>query len=296
MSRRPISLTAILVTVATVTLLVPYWWLLLDYWSEMSRPAAGSILAVVAAAVIGCMELRGLRPMSPTHTNRGIALVTLAVACYVLAVLADFRLGVGILGPAILATLLYMVWGRHGMASAGLGLVLLVLASPLPSRQLAAVTSLLLDATATAAHVLLEVVYGSISRTGYVLHLPVATVTVVEGCSGIGSLFMFLPISLIAVYVLRPISIIRGASLAVIAIVLGFGINLGRVITTALLVSWRPHLATSAAMHEALGVITVILGLAMLWLTACCLAPSHRKLLRRNSAHCLIPAQPEESP
>ncbi|MCS7270128.1 MAG: EpsI family protein [Gemmataceae bacterium] len=120
-----------------------------------------------------------------------------------------------------------------------------------------------------------------VQRQGCVLRLDGCDLNVVEVCSGIRSLTALLAVAAFLAY-WRGLSWQRGVCGLILAVPVIVLLNATRVFASGVLSQWAGPVALQGVFHTALGVLTVLMGVAVLWfLTAwlrarpsgCCCGP-----------------------
>jgi exosortase len=249
---------------ALVGLAVPWARLLISSWSDPTRSPGASVISFAAALLLA---LRALRDIGRTPGSRpwlGVAALAVTTAGYALSTATDFRVGAGLLMVGILTSLIYLDRGRTGVRALGLPLGLLALSTPIPGFVSSRLSAWLVDTAAILLPWLLQPLIGGVAAEGHVLHFEGGSVAIVDDCSGLDGILLFVPIAILVVWAHRPIGPLAGGLVLLSAIPLAFAGNLLRVVVSALLVAADSPLAYSDPAHEILGVVTLALSLAAL--------------------------------
>jgi exosortase len=143
-------------------------------------------------------------------------------------------------------------------------LMLLVLMIPLPAFVYDRLTLPLQLIASQLSEVTLETLGFSVLREGNVLHLPSQTLSVVEACSGLRSLYglVFLALAYAYFFTERPA---RRAILIASALPVAIAANTARITVTAVLGEYAPEY-THGIYHDALGWSVFVFGFLMLLL------------------------------
>lgn len=143
-------------------------------------------------------------------------------------------------------------------------LTLLVLMIPLPAFVYDRLTLPLQLLASQLSEVALETLGFSVLREGNVLHLPSQTLSVVEACSGLRSLYALVFLALAYAYFFSEHPA-RRAILIASALPVAIGANTGRITVTAVLGEYAPRY-TQGIYHDALGWSVFVFGFLMLLL------------------------------
>lgn len=167
-------------------------------------------------------------------------------------------------GLVLLTVGLLWCWaGRIGARSFGPAILFLIFMVPLPFAWQQPVGEFLqhfVSATSEAALGLCGLV---VHREGYMLHLPGHVLEVAQGCSGIRQITVFLGISVFLGLVGG--SRIHTATMLAFSIPIAVLANTLRITMTGLITWYLGPEWAVGMLHDLEGLITVLLGLAMLW-------------------------------
>lgn len=193
----------------------------------------------------------------------GVVAVVTGVLLHLVAALTT-AVSVDGAGLVLLAVGLLWCWaGRTGARSFGPAILFLIFIVPLPFAWQQTVGEFLqhfVSATSEAALGLCGLV---VHREGYMLHLPGHVLEVAQGCSGIRQITVFLGISVFLGLVGG--SRIHTATMLAFSIPIAVLANTLRITMTGL-ITWHLGPEWAAGMlHDLEGLITVLLGLTMLW-------------------------------
>ena len=134
---------------------------------------------------------------------------------------------------------------------------------PLQHRLQAATTSLATYALQAAARMHLISSSTPISREGFIIHTPASDLGVMEACSGVRSLTALMAIAAFVGY-WRGFSLVRGSVLMLLGLGIVILCNVLRVTTTGLLIDNAGPRYGEGEYHEALGFVTVLVGLGLI--------------------------------
>lgn len=184
----------------------------------------------------------------------------------------------GTIGLAVL----HFGWGRTRLLA--FPLLFCFFALPIPSVAYNPLQRGLQECTTWVAAKVLPLTGVAVQRHGYVLSLPSGEMGVVEACSGVRSVTALLAIAVLVAY-LRGFSIARGALL----LILTFGIvafsNSVRVVVTGLLQEFVGQQAIEGWPHEALGILVILIGLALIvWVS--------KRIAPRDQSATALPTEP----
>ncbi|MHC5066411.1 MAG: archaeosortase/exosortase family protein [Planctomycetota bacterium] len=260
-----------LILAVNLILLLPYLRLLSSLWATGSKDAAASGLAVAGGLVFGVPILRNASARPATQPALGFCGFILAAFLYVSAVLIDFRVLVGVSATGMLAAQCYLTYGSAVLRRLSVPFLLLLMATPVPAFILSGITRELLDLSVVLMPALLEPFLGPITVEGYHLFFgepgAVRGIEIVEDCSGLGGILLFVPLAVIFLYAHGKVSILAGSSLVLLSPVLGYLGSLFRIYVTGLFVSTDSDFLRSDGMHSVLGIVSLLLtGLVLLLL------------------------------
>ncbi len=257
-------MSRLLAPLMTATLLIPYITMLAAFWMSESKHSAASGLAFAGALVVGWLEKGRLKALAPGHhlvAIYGLAVVTMAYVC---SVILDFRVGVGFLAPAILISLLYMIRGWQGVFAMRLSIVLLLLSTPLPSFVMDRFTYFLLDALVVILPAILAVLQIPVAVDAANLAGNGWTVQVVEDCSGLGGILLFVPLSLLLLYSHPRVPPMGHALVLAASLPIAFSGTVLRILVDCVLGHWGSSLFSSDLFHQFVGLVSLLLGIVIL--------------------------------
>jgi exosortase len=239
-----------------------------EVWAVVDYQAHGYLVAPVAAAMAWArrpaLARAGRRPAAS-----GLLVLGVALAAYVVGVLADLISLQGVALPAALAGL--AAW-RRGWAAAGVlafPIAYLVFMVPVPPQWLAPLVTALQGFVTGVAIALLHAFEVPALREGNVLIVPEGSLFVAEACSGITSIVTLLPVAALLVFLVHASRrAALGLMLAVIPVAMFW--NLVRVLATvAATRSVGVVKATTGSLHDTAGMLTFVMGcLTLLALSA----------------------------
>ncbi len=254
MSNSRISILA----TAALLLLVPYFELLYATWTGSSKVAASSALAFAAGLAMAWRRRDVFRDEGHAgDAGVGIAVLLVAALAYAAAVLFDVRIVAGLGAVGIVAALILLYGGSSALRAMALPLALLLLATPPPGFLLGAMTQTLVAITVFVTPLVLGPFVGRIEIEGAVLHMTGGSVAVVDDCSGLGGVLLFVPLALVLVGLQDRVVAWKAALLPIVGIVLAFVGSLLRVWISAILVRFDLPLAESDVAHEVLGMVSL---------------------------------------
>jgi exosortase/archaeosortase family protein len=143
----------------------------------------------------------------------------------------------------------------------GFALLFLLFALPPPVRVRLAFQAPLQEATATCAAAVLPLLGIPVERNGFVLRLPSGELGVVEACSGVRSVTAVVAVAALVAHV-RGFGVLRGVVFVLLALPVVALANAVRVALSGVLQEALGPWVHEGAAHEALGVVTLLAGLA----------------------------------
>lgn len=232
-------------------------WVSFDYYSH------GFLVPLVAVWV--AREKAAVRDWPLVRDPRGGALIAIALAIYVLGLLAGEVTLQGIALVTAVAGAVCYLWGGAGLRTLAFPTGLLVFMVPIPPSWL---NPLILDLQllVSVAAVGVARAFGvAVVREGNVLVLPAGqSLFVAEACSGITSIVTLTPLALVLAYFTSRRLRTRGTIVACVipAAMLG---NLLRVVVTLLAAdAVGVERATGNPLHEFAGLLTFLLACGLL--------------------------------
>jgi exosortase len=252
-----------------VALLAPYLELLLMHWFSASGHAMASLLALAAAIMVAWLQRPAALAGPPQRNGLGLALLAVFVLAYALALsVLTRRTLVGGSATAIVACLCYLRYGGQGLQRLRYPLLLALLAIPFPGRLLDFLTYHLVGLASLVGTTVLSWLVAGVSQEGSVIVIAGhGAVEVVEDCSGLDGVLLFLPIAVTVVYFQPRLSGIAKAAILALAMPLALLGNLLRILLSGLLQVHYAELNRSEAFHQVVGIISLGLALlALIWL------------------------------
>lgn len=212
-------------------------------------------------------QQRDLTKLIPAQSDfRGLWLVFLACACYLLGQLAaEFFLS-RISFVLLLAGLTWTFWGIGRFKTLGFAFILLATMVPLPGIVYNMAAAPLQLFASRVAGDLAQILGVSIYREGNIIFLANTSLGVAEACSGLNSLASLVVASLLLGF-LEEASLLGRVLLLLLSVPLAIAVNVVRVAGTAILADYRPEFAMGFY-HTFSGWIIFVLGFGLLWLLA----------------------------
>ena len=272
-----------LILLLTASLLAPYLLMLVALWSSESKDSAASGLAFAGAVVLGWHKRSSLAGGSPGRKGLGMTGVFLATLCYTGSVILDFRVGVGIFAPAILLSLVYLFRGRHATVALRLPILLLILATPVPGFVMNEITYALLDFLVVVMSGILAWLHIQVSVDGYTLVGSDWGVQIVEDCSGLGGILLFVPLAILLLYAHPRVPPLGYAAVLAASLPIAFFGSVLRVLVSCLLGEMGSSLFSSDLFHQIAGLVTLLLGIVLLILLCRFATPTLRRPLPREA-------------
>lgn len=251
---------------ALLAFLGPYLVSLWMYWSGPAKGAASSALALVAGAWFLLRRPRAAAGGGSPVTAQplGLVLMALAVLVHLGAGASDFRLGLGLSAVLLVAALYVVLEGVATLRTRALSWVLLCFSVPVPGAIADWANVRLIDGAAAVALPLLGFLVGPIESQGYVLQFEGGRVSIVEDCSGLSGILLFLPLALLFLHLRPPASRLAGGLVFASALPLAWLGNLLRILITVLLLHWGVEASTDPFLHELVGIVSLALPLLVL--------------------------------
>lgn len=257
-------MSRLLAPLMTATLLIPYITMLAAFWMSESKHSAASGLAFAGALVVGWLEKGRLPAASPGHHLIALGGLAVATLAYVCSVILDFRVGVGFFAPGMLISLLYMSRGWQGVLAMRLAIVLVLLATPLPGFVMDRITYSLLDALLVILPAILAVLQIPVAVDASNLAGNGWTVQVVEDCSGLGGILLFVPLSLLLLYSHPRVPPMGYALILAASLPIAFAGTVLRILVDCVLGHLGSSLFSSEAFHLFVGLFTLLSGIVIL--------------------------------
>jgi exosortase len=214
--------------------------LALDWWTE-PRHTYGLLIPPLAVYLAWLRrEITLSHPVAPD--NRGLCLVALSSALYVLGTLgAEFFLA-RISFVVLLAGLTWTFWGVARFRSLSLPFLLLATMVPLPAIAYNTIAAPLQLFASEIAADLAQACGVSVYRDGNILTLAHVSLGVEEACSGLNSLSALIVAGVLLCFMLLSRPLVRWLLFA-ITIPLAIGVNILRVTITAILADYNEEFA-----------------------------------------------------
>ena len=252
-----------------IVLLAPYLDILWDLCFDGGRTAGATALAFCAALYFGWIRRQHLDFTTPNRQFVGLSGLLVTVLGYVLCVAIDLRVGAGVCATAAIAMQIYLLHGRHALRSFVIPLLLFLLATPIPGFVVDYLTHAILGTLMAVVPTLLSpFVSGPVIHEGYYLYLgDSAVVALVEDCSGLGGMLLFVPLVVVLTEGFK-LSLGRAATLLASAVPLAYLASLARILMTGLLANTGWESPVWDTVHEASGVFTLACAMAVLFFVA----------------------------
>jgi EpsI family protein len=170
------------------------------------------------------------------------------------------------------AGLVLVQFGPRHLRAVAFPLAFLLFTLPPPVRVQSAVQAPLQEATTSCAAAVLPRLGVPVERSGFVLRLPSGDLGVVEACSGVRSVSAIVAVAALVAFV-RGLGAVRGLLLTLLALPVVAAANAVRVILSGVLLEAVGPWVNEGVAHEALGVVTLLAGLAGVLALSSCLRP-----------------------
>jgi EpsI family protein len=167
----------------------------------------------------------------------------------------------GLIGVAAAAGLVLVQYGPEHLRAVAFPLLFLLFALPPPVTTQNALQGQLQRTTTTAAAKMLTVLGIPVQQKGHILSLPSGDLGVVDACSGVRGVTAIIAIAALVAH-LRGFGFCRGMVLTALALPIIAASNFLRVVLSGLLQEWLGAWIHQGVAHEALGVVTLLIGLA----------------------------------
>lgn len=235
-----------------------------EVWSSRDYYTHGYLVPLVSLwAAAGIVPRRRSLAIEPDPA--GLLAIGGAVVLYAIGI------GVGwvpLQGLGLVAAVSGLVWarcGRQWLSALSFPLGYLAFMVPLPDAWITPVIVSLQLFVSEVGVGLLRVAGYAIYREGNVLELPGGeSLFVAEACSGITSVITLLPIAIVLAY-FTDRALRRRVLLVLSVVPVALAGNLVRVLATVLAAErWGADVATSGSLHESVGVLTYVVGCAVL--------------------------------
>jgi exosortase len=249
--------------------------MLWDLWWSPSKNAGASLVAAAGAVLLAWLGRADLVASPPARTAPGLVALAVGTIAYLASVFLDFRAGVGITGVLVAGSVAWVTLGRRATRALAVPLLLLAMATPLPGAVLAHWTRLQTGFLGRVSAGTLDLLIGSVALEGFVIRMPAGEVHIVEDCSGLAAALLFWPLTVVLLFLHRPLPAVWHVLLMLAVVPLTLLATWLRIVASALLLHSGADLARSAAFHELLGIATLALSLAIL-LVLCAWAARHR--------------------
>jgi exosortase len=244
----------IVLWIAVAVVFVPGVIALAQRWASAEYFQHGFLVPVVSLAMAH-PRLRGLG-RSERH-GRALAGLALALAIYVLGMLASEVALTGLALVGAIAALVDDRWGTRGLRRLAFPLAFLLFMVPLPESVVLPVVTQLQTVASAGAVAVLHGLGVSVLREGNVMRLASGEeLFVAEACSGITSLLSLIPVGVLLARFTQTGAWQRIAIVAAVvpAALLG---NMIRVIATVLAAdAYGVRRATTGPLHETAGLLT----------------------------------------
>lgn len=234
------------------------WWIV-PAWSQgmLLPPLALYIAWSRREYLLSC-------PATPDH--RGLMLTALACLAYLSGRLASEFFLMRIAFVILIAGMIWTFWGLPRLRRLALPLLLLASMVPLPGVLYNSLSGPLQLMASDAATRLAQAAGVSVFRDGNIIQLADVTLGVAEACSGLSALSALVVGSLLLGYLFCSGWTAR-VILAVLSVPLAIGVNIIRVMGTAILADYNHEFALGFY-HVFSGWLVFVAGLGLLYLTA----------------------------
>ena len=261
----------------TLLLLVIFAWpgyaMMAGVYKHNQDYSHGWLIPLVTAYLIYRRrdEIRRMLPASPSVIRA--AFVTPGIVIYLLGywqqvalapwgLMPEFLCGVGLLLTVI--GVFFALGGWSLIVALLLPLAYLVFAVPLPATLTNKVTIPLRGLVTVISADTFRLAGIDVTREGNVIHLPAATLGIVDACSGIRSLFTMLAVVGAIICLSRP-SLWRAVILAAAAVFAAIVGNVFRIVSSGFLTHWIGPQYASGWRHDVCGWISFMVALGLLF-------------------------------
>ncbi len=257
-------MSRLLTPLMTASLLVPYLTMLAVFWLSDSKDSAASGLAFAGALVLGWRERSRIQQGTPGRPILGALGLSLASLCYVASVTLDFRVGVGVFAPAILVFLLYLFRGWQAISVLRLPIVLLLVATPIPGFVMDSITYFLLDVLQAVLPPILAALQIQVNVNASTLVGNGWSVQIVEDCSGLGGILLFVPLTFLLLYSHPRVPPMGYGSVLLASLPIAFAGTVLRILGDCVLGEMGSSLFSSDLFHQVVGLLALLLGIVIL--------------------------------
>lgn len=264
----PDRLTLLLIA-AGAMLLLPYGERLVRVWLSDTNGKAASIVAFVAAILMGRSHiLTGWPAASRSGQTLGLLALAVSMTVFLLGEWVDSQTATILGGAAVAGALLLVTQGWPRTWHLRYPLALLALATPLPPSLVLATQANLVQLATSLCHSILDALIGPVVRSGAHMDFSNGTsVWIINDCSGLEGITMLIPAAAILAAIYRPKNLLCWALIAATPFVLGLAGNLVRVLlATAFIYNGSDLVDPGTFGHEALGLTTVGGSFLLQWL------------------------------
>ena len=228
-------------------------------WLDDPNMSHGAMVPVVMLIIL-YLRRSSMEKMTPEPSLWGLVPIAAGVMLYHLSAMAAWLYLMRVSFLIVLAGCCICSWGFSILRSNAFPAALLLFAIPPPSFLYEKITLPLQLAASSLASWSLEKLGYSVVREGNILRLPSQSLSVIEACSGIRSLFSLMFFSLAYSYLIDKRVWMRGALLALTIPVTIFA-NSARVAFTGIAGEIN-HAWSEGTYHEAAGWIIFVVAIA----------------------------------
>lgn len=262
-----------LLCAGTVVTLATGLWLTDDH-------SYAPIIVLLSIGMAIAVNLRREANISQRPSNVGLALLVGALLLFLAGIIINnlFARSAGLWGAALGTTLFLGGWAA--LRAHGYPFLAALFALPLPGAVVVAVTFPLKLSISTLAGKLLWHLGYPVSTSGVLIEIGNYRLLVADACSGLQSMYSLVAVAIVYMFLMRVPFGPRTLFLALCALPIIYGLNIGRVVALALITYHFGDAAGQGFMHGVAGIAMFVLAFFLLMLVD----RSSDRLWRRLSA------------
>lgn len=254
-----------LITIPLVLLYGPAILGMAREWYSDANYSHGFLIPLISAYFL--WEKRStLKSLEPAPTLLGYFVLVMGLILYTVGVMGDEMLTVRISFLIVLGGLVLVFGGRKWFTNIRFSLLYLLLMIPLPYFLYNEVAVPLKLFAAKVATMILHVLSYSIYTEGNIIYLPELTLEVADACSGMRYIVSILALAVLIGWFAHKQQWKRIA-LALCCVPIAVGINVLRIVATAILADRYGSKVAQGFFHELAGL--VVFGMAFVLLMGC---------------------------
>lgn len=248
-------------------------------WATDEQGHGPIILAVSFWLLFGLRhKLAALAPRPAAVT--GWALLVLALLLFALGRSQDIIMFAIASQIMLLAALLLLFIGPHGLRAAWFPLFFMLFMVPLPEALVAAVTGPLKSAVSTVASNLLYQLGYPVGRSGVIITVGPYQLLVADACAGLNSMFTLEALGMLYMNLMKYTNPTRNVVLALLLVPTAFAANIVRVIILVLVTYHFGDAAGQGFVHGFAGIVLFLVALMLMLVLDKALGwvlPAHRR-------------------